>query len=329
MNPSKKLTTSFLFYSSALAVSLALLSGCVTTRSQMNKDSREGSMSDDGSPANDKVMSQDLNQPASRASKVPNTAEPETSVPESNVSDSKSGIPQPVRKTYTPAPSETSSSSSVPSTAPAVPPSTVVAAGGAAGVAAAETGSYGIDELRAEMARLNGRVEELEHEKQNQTQASAEEQKKLQTKIDDLEKQSQAKAAEVAAANAGPVVPEGESAFEAGKDAYFAQKYDDAIPLLDEALKKSDKGKDAEEATYIKGESYFKTKQYKKAIVDFSKFPEKYPKSAYHPKALLRIAECFEALGMKEDSRTFYADLLDKFPKTAEGKLAKKRLAKK
>jgi TolA-binding protein len=31
-------------------------------------------------------------------------------------------------------------------------------------------------------------------------------------------------------------------------------------------------------------------------------------------------------MGRKDDAKAFYSDLQDKFPKTAEGKLAKKRL---
>jgi len=43
---------------------------------------------------------------------------------------------------------------------------------------------------------------------------------------------------------------------------------------------------------------------------------------------LLRIAESFEATGRKDDAKVFYSDLVEKFPKTAEGKIAKKKLKK-
>ena len=63
--------------------------------------------------------------------------------------------------------------------------------------------------------------------------------------------------------------------------------------------------------------------------MEFSKFPEKMQKSPYHPQALLRMGESFEGLGMKEDGRAFYSDLVEKFPKSPEAKAAKKRLSKK
>ena len=89
-----------------------------------------------------------------------------------------------------------------------------------------------------------------------------------------------------------------------------------------------EKGKQVEEATFLRGEANFKKLQYNKAILDYSKFPEKFQKSSFHPKALLRIAESFEAMGRKDDAKAFYSDLLEKFSKTAEGKIAKKKMKK-
>lgn len=182
-------------------------------------------------------------------------------------------------------------------------------------------GSYSIEELRVEMAKLSGKVEELEHEKKLREDQRAEEQKKLQEKIAELEKQLKEQAP------AGPVAPDGKSSFQAGKDAYFNDRFEEAIGFLEKSLASKETPKDTEEATYLLGESFYKLKNYQKAIVAYSQFPEKFTKSSYHPKALLRIAECFEAMNMKEDAKAFYQNLVDQFPKTAEGKLAKKRLS--
>jgi TolA-binding protein len=198
---------------------------------------------------------------------------------------------------------------SPPATAPATAPVPVPA------------GSYTLDEIRSEMARLGGKVEELEHEKKLREEQRLEEQKKLQEKIAELEKQLKEQPP------AGPAIPEGKTPLQAGKDVYFNEQYDQAIPYLEKAVQIKDTGKEAEEANYLLGESYFRLKNYQKAIISYSKFPEKFTKSTYHPKALLRIAECFDGMSMKEDAKAFYQNVLDQFPKTAEGKIAKKRLA--
>ena len=182
---------------------------------------------------------------------------------------------------------------------------------------------YGIEEMRAELAKLSGKIEEMEQEKKTQETAHVEEQNKLQAKIDELAKQLKEKEEQ----NNGPVVPEGKTPLQAAKDEYFAGNHEKAIQFLDPFLKNNDSGKDVEEAIFVRGESYFKLKQYKKAIVDYSKISEKFPKSKFTSKALLKIAECFEAMEMKEDAKAFYQDLFDKYPKTVEGKLAKKKLS--
>ena len=61
-------------------------------------------------------------------------------------------------------------------------------------------------------------------------------------------------------------------------------------------------------------------------IVDYSVFPERFPKSKKMSAALYRIARSFEALGMKEESRNFYQELVDKFPKSAEAKKSKSKV---
>lgn len=190
-------------------------------------------------------------------------------------------------------------------------------------VVSAPAGSqYRMEELRSEVARLTGKIEELEHEKKSKETETAEEKNKLQAKIAELENALKEKEEQ----ENGPKLPVGKTPVQAAKEAYLSTEYETAILYLDPFLKNNEKGKEVEEGTFIRGESYFKLKQYKKAIVDYSKFTDHFPKSNFSSKALLKIAESFEALQMKDDAKAFYQDLFDKYPKTVEGKLAKKKL---
>ncbi|MBS1959584.1 MAG: tetratricopeptide repeat protein [Bdellovibrionales bacterium] len=283
-------------------VSLISLSSCVTTRQQMNEEkgiSDESASATSAQPQSNSVKSEDISKPDPVVQTFPPSPVAQTPpvtapVPSNNNGDGKN---QTVL---------------VPATTAASTPTVATGSGG----------SYTMDEIRSEMARLTGKVDELEHEKQIREVERTEEQKKLQEKIATLEKQLQEKAdASV------PKIPEGKTPFEAGKDAYFNEHYEEAVVYLDKAISIKDTGKEAEEAFYIRGECKFKLKNYQAAIIDYSKFPEKFPKSSYHPKALLRIAESFDAMGLKDDGKAFYQNLVDQFPKTAEGKLAKKRLS--
>jgi tol-pal system protein YbgF len=192
-------------------------------------------------------------------------------------------------------------------------------------------GQYALDEIKSEMTRLNGRVEDLERTQRQSDQnskndKSKEEIKALENRIIELEK-AQAEMIELlkkmegqAQANRDP-----SDLLAKGRQAMEEKNYDSAIDQLSAYLK-SPKAKAQEEAFFLRGEAYYETKQYKKAIVDFSKFPEKFTKSKRMPDALLRIGQSFDALGMKDDAKGFYQELVEKFPKSSEAKTARKRL---
>jgi TolA-binding protein len=259
---------------------------CVTTRDELNRQ-RGVTAELDAKP----IKSEDLTKP----SEAP--AASQTPVPQPPLAPKTA--PEPVRE----------SSSQTAAQAPVPAPKT-------------DFTTLSEDELRAELAKANGQVEELQHEKELKEKNGSEDLKKAQERIGALEKQLKELTPETL------TVPEGKTPFEAGKDAYLAEKFDEAITFLSQFLSNQEKGKQVEEATFLRGEANFKKLQYNKAILDYSKFPEKFQKSSFHPKALLRIAESFEAMGRKDDAKAFYSDLLEKFSKTAEGKIAKKKMKK-
>ncbi len=186
-----------------------------------------------------------------------------------------------------------------------------------------------IDELKTELARLTGRLEELERAQgqasKNEGAAQLEAVKKLETRLNELEQAQietleSLKKIQTSSPAADPV-----SWLEQGKSRLISGDLEGAAEALSEYLKSS-KPRQAEEATFLRGEAYFGLKQYKKAIIDFSKFPERFQKSRKMPEALYKIGLSFDALGMREDARNFFQELIEKFPKTAEAKKAKGRV---
>jgi len=192
-----------------------------------------------------------------------------------------------------------------------------------------QQGGYAMDEMRAEVTRLTGRVEDMERAHKEGVSAASnankEDTKKLETRIVELE-QAQAnmlealkKMQDTPAVSANP-----EDTFEKAKAAFAAGNYDEAVTSFDAYLKVS-KAQHLQEAFFLRGESYFALKQYKKAIVDYSKFPEKFTTSKRVPQALYKIGASFDALGMREDAKGFYQELVEKFPKSPEAKRAKSK----
>lgn len=193
-----------------------------------------------------------------------------------------------------------------------------------------DQGHYALDEIKGELTRMTGRIEDLERSSQQNSatanQAAKEDLKKIETRIVELEQaQANMLAAIKQLQEAQTIAADPQEAYEKAKASFDAKNYDAAIEQLTTFLKAS-KGKASEDAVFMRGESYFQLKQYQKAIVDFSKFPEKYTRSNYMPRCLLRIGQSFDALGMKDDAAGFYQELADKYPKSPEAKKIKKKV---
>lgn len=70
----------------------------------------------------------------------------------------------------------------------------------------------------------------------------------------------------------------------------------------------------------------FSHKDWKKAIVNFSKYREDNPKGKNFAEATYKIGVSFQELGLKEEAKSFYDELIARFPKSEEAKKVKARL---
>ncbi len=185
-------------------------------------------------------------------------------------------------------------------------------------------GNYAVDELKGEITRMTGRIEDIERankEKKPPSVTDDEAFRKAQDRVQELER-NQLVMMDAIKKLQGSASTENPAFFEEAKQQYEAGNCEDAIGNLDKYLTAANP-KHAEEAFYLRGDCYYQQKHYKKAIVDFSKFPEKYSRSKYMTTALYKIGLSFEAMGMKDDARSFFQELIEKFPKSTEAKRAK------
>jgi TolA-binding protein len=89
----------------------------------------------------------------------------------------------------------------------------------------------------------------------------------------------------------------------------------------------SDAGKKTD---YFKSaEAFFAKKKWKEAATYYEKYRSSEPNGKKFGLATLRIGIAFQELGLKDDAKTFFDDVVDKYPHTALAKLAKDRLKKK
>jgi tol-pal system protein YbgF len=193
---------------------------------------------------------------------------------------------------------------------------------------AAAAQAHVIDDLKTEITRLTGRIEELERagaqKDSSQGTAQQEQIKRLEQRIVELEQAQMAALEALKKMQVSQPAADSVDLYERGRKSFESGDMPGAINALSGYLK-NPKGKHVEDATWLRGEAYYAQKEWKKAIIDYSKFPEKFGKSKRVPAALLRIGQSFDALGMKDDAKGFYQELTEKFPNSPEAKKLRSR----
>jgi len=181
---------------------------------------------------------------------------------------------------------------------------------------------YAVEEVKNELTNLSGRIEDLERSQHQVGKLSRDDFNRLENRIAEVEK-SQAVMLEAMRGMQDRLPPPDPSGLlRDGKQFHQRRDYSSAIESLTRYLE-NPRAVNIEEALYLRGDAYFASKNYKKAIVDFSKFQENYTTSKFAPGALLKIGQSFEALGSRDDAKTFYQLLVEKYPKSAEAKQVK------
>lgn len=78
---------------------------------------------------------------------------------------------------------------------------------------------------------------------------------------------------------------------------------------------------------YEQGEDHFEAKEWRRAVLSYQKYRDANPKGKNFADATYKIGVCFQELGLKDEARTFYEEVVAKHPKSPEAKRAKTRLS--
>lgn len=90
----------------------------------------------------------------------------------------------------------------------------------------------------------------------------------------------------------------------------------------------ADRAAKSEKNPYQVAEEKFDQKNWKEAILDYEKYRKQNPKGKQFAMATYKIGVSFEELGMADEAKSFYEEVLSKFPKTKEADKASTRLKK-
>jgi len=209
--------------------------------------------------------------------------------------------------------------------------------------------------LDEEIRALNGRMEELEHFFNRQKQTGADGIKADATRIDQLadsantnderilrieqylhleprvpeapaSKSSEKTTAKAAPAGQIPDVLSENEIYRMAKQAFDQGDADTARKKFKELIEKFPKSDRADNAQFWIGEIYYREKWYEKAILEYQKVIENYPKGNKVPASLLKQGLAFLNLGDKNNSRLILEELIKKHPKSNEAKIAKDKV---
>ena len=207
-----------------------------------------------------------------------------------------------------------------------------------------------IEELREEIRLLNGKLEEVEYSLNRQQKTTESIQRKSEDatnhlteatgKNDDriarieqyLNFESAGKPGKAAPAPApvSTAQPEKEPTegelYKSAKQAFDQGDSETAKKYFQEVIDRYPKSENADNAQFWIGEIYYREKWYEKAILEYQKVIEKYPDGNKVPAALLKQGLAFNNIGDKPNSRHILEDLIKKYPKSNEAKIAREKL---
>ena len=114
--------------------------------------------------------------------------------------------------------------------------------------------------------------------------------------------------------------------YASAKQAFDQGEFETARTRFSKLIADYPTSKHADNAQFWIGEIYYREKWYEKAILEYQKVIENYPKGNKVPASLLKQGFAFLSLGDKANARLILNELAKKYPNTNEGKIAVQKL---
>lgn len=123
-----------------------------------------------------------------------------------------------------------------------------------------------------------------------------------------------------------PAIPDADSLYQSGLSAYNGGQFDLAIQSFQEYLQYYGDSDQAASAQFFIGDCYYNEKNYSKAVEEYNKCLDRYPKGNRLPAAQLKKGYALLALNQKKAGETELRSLVQRYPGTREASLAAQKL---
>lgn len=189
-----------------------------------------------------------------------------------------------------------------------------------------------LEELMDQNRQLNGRIEELEQRLSKANQAEGSNKEEVQKTLDDSKKHS-----EILQDSIGKLENQVQALQEEIVNLRLKEKDKGQHAEEGKSDKKGDKkdnlkdasrevAKDKEKILFDSAQADFQNKKWKEAILNFDQYREKNPKGKFFAEATYKTGVCFQELGMVDEAKVFYNEVIEKFPSSDVSKKANYRL---
>jgi tol-pal system protein YbgF len=202
-----------------------------------------------------------------------------------------------------------------------------------------------LEEMNEEIRILSGRLEELEHAMKQEQRKTEELEKQREEKLDRLAERTDQNSEKIVhmeqylnlestrkpVAAVTPGVPAKKSlsedeVYRSAKNAFDQGDSEAARKGFEDFIKRYPNSKNADNAQFWIGEIYYREKWFEKAILEYQNVIEKYPQGNKVPAALLKQGLAFSSIGDQANSKLILEELVRKYPKTNEAKVAAEKL---
>jgi tol-pal system protein YbgF len=182
---------------------------------------------------------------------------------------------------------------------------------------------------------VEGRLKGLEEKRKNLEERNKAQEEKMREMEDRLKGvEGKMKQAEPEKASSAQEVPSERKGGSAGMGNLYKAAYETlqkgnaegARKKFEAFLKQYPNTELSGHAQFWIGETYFQKKDYEKAILEYEKAITKYPEGSKVPAALYKQGLAFLELGDKANARNLFRRVIERFPRSEQAELAKKRL---
>jgi len=188
-----------------------------------------------------------------------------------------------------------------------------------------------LDELQAEQMRINGLVDQINYQHQQDYQKLNQQINQIQAELDNIQQElklleASNKVTQQVEQTRKEIAQGKVDLYHQALDLFNKGKFEEAEKTLRAYINQNPKGLLVPNAYFWIGECEYRMQRYEEAILDYQKVITEFPQSNKVPDALLKQGLAFVKIGDTDSAKIVLKKLIKFYPNTPQARVAKKQL---